>query len=53
MKLLLNKVVEKNLFFFEIYKTGELAGKINGLKNCEFDILNEFIKNISFKLLFN
>ena len=39
-QLLLDKVVEKDLFFFEIYKTGELAGKINDLKNCEFDTSN-------------
>ena len=50
MKLLLNKVVEKDLFFFEIYKTGELAGKINDLKNCEFDILNDCFHIIRYSL---
>lgn len=49
-KLLLNKVVEKDLFFFEIYKTGELAGKINDLKNCEFDILNDCFHIIRYSL---
>ena len=33
--LLLNKIVEKDLFFFEIYKTGELAGKVKDLEGCE------------------
>ena len=33
--LLLNKIVEKDLFFFEIYKTGELAGKVKGFEGCE------------------
>ena len=47
---LLNKVVEKDLFFFEIYKTGELAGKINDLKNCEFDILNDCFHIIRYSL---
>ena len=50
IKLLLNKVVEKDLFFFEIYKTGELAGKINDLKNCEFDILNDCFHIIRYSL---
>ena len=50
MKLLLNKVAEKDLFFFEIYKTGELAGKINDLKNCEFDILNDCFHIIRYSL---
>ena len=49
-KPLLNKVVEKDLFFFEIYKTGELAGKINDLKNCEFDILNDCFHIIRYSL---
>ena len=49
-KLLLNKVVEKDLFFFEIYKTGELAGKINDLKNCKFDILNDCFHIIRYSL---
>ena len=50
MKLLLNKVAEKDLFFFEIYKTGELAGKINDLKDCEFDILNDCFHIIRYSL---
>ena len=50
MKLLLNKVVEKDLFFFEIYKTGELAGKINDLGGCEFDILNDCFHIIRYSL---
>ena len=50
MKLLLNKVAEKDLFFFEIYKTGELTGKINDLKNCEFDILNDCFHIIRYSL---
>ena len=40
--LLLNKIVEKDLFFFEIYKTGELAGKVKDLEGCELDILEVF-----------
>ena len=42
--------MEKDLFFFEIYKTGELAGKINDLKNCEFDILNDCFHIIRYSL---
>ena len=50
IQLLLDKVVEKDLFFFEIYKTGELSGKINDLKNCEFDILNNCFYIIRYSL---
>ena len=50
LKLLLNKVAEKDLFFFEIYKTGELAGKINDLRGCEFDILNDCFHIIRYSL---
>ena len=49
-QLLLDKVVEKDLFFFEIYKTGELAGKINDLKNCEFDTSNNCFYIIQYSL---
>ena len=50
--LLLNKIVEKDLFFFEIYKTGELVGKINDLKHGELDILEVLFDIIrySFKI---
>ena len=41
---------KKTYFFFEIYKTGELAGKINDLKNCEFDILNDCFHIIRYSL---
>ena len=50
IKLLLNKVAEKDLFFFEIYKTGELAGKINDLEGCEFNILNDCFHIIRYSL---
>jgi len=42
-KELLNNIVEKDTYFFEIYKTGELIGKINDLENCEFNILEDFL----------
>ena len=40
-QLLLDKIVEKDIFFFEVYKTGELSGRVNDLKYCELDILND------------
>ena len=46
-KLLLNKIVEKDLFFFELYKTGELIGKIDDLDDCDLDILNDCLQIIS------
>ena len=51
--LLLNKIVENDLFFFDIYKTGELTGKIKDLENCELDILEVFfdIFRNSFKII--
>ena len=51
--LLLNKIVENDLFFFEIYESGELEGKIKDLGNCELEILKDFfdiIRNL-FKIL--
>ena len=49
-QLLLNKIVEKDIFFFEIYKTGELAGKVNDLRNCQLDILNDCFQIIRYLL---
>ena len=49
-QLLLNKIVEKDIFFFEIYKTGELAGKVNDLKNAQLDILNDVFQIIRYSL---
>ena len=40
---LLNNIIEKDAYFFEIYKTGELIGKINDLENCELNILEDFL----------
>ena len=40
-QILLDKIVEKDIFFFEVYKTGELSGRVNDLKYCELDILND------------
>ena len=40
---LLNNIIEKDIYFFEIYKTGELIGKINDLENCELNILDDFL----------
>jgi len=42
-KELLNNIIEKDAYFFEIYKTGELIGKINDLENCELNILEDFL----------
>lgn len=42
-KELLNNIIEKDAYFFEIYKTGELIGKINDLENCELNILDDFL----------
>ena len=47
-KILLNKIVEKDLYFFEIYKTGELIGKIKDLENCDLDILSDFLQIIRY-----
>ena len=49
-QLLLNKIVEKDIFFFEIYKTGELAGKVNDLKNAQLDILDDVFRIIRYSL---
>ena len=49
----MNKIVENDLFFFEIYESGELEGKIKDLGNCELEILKDFfdiIRNL-FKIL--
>ena len=47
-KILLNKIVEKDLHFFEIYKTGELIGKIKDLDNCNLDILSDILQIIRY-----
>ena len=51
---LLNKIIEKDIYFFEIYKTGELIGKINDLENRELNLLDDFVSLIinSFKIFY-
>ena len=49
-QLLLDKIVEKDVFFFEIYKTGELAGKVNELRNAQLDILDDVFLIIRYSL---
>ena len=51
---LLNKIIEKDIYFFEIYKTGELIGKINDLENRELNLLDDFISLFinSFKIIY-
>ena len=49
-KLLLNKIVEKDIYFFEIYKTGELIGKLRDLENCQLNILEDFFQIICYLL---
>ena len=45
--------MEKDIFFFELYKTGELTAKVNELKHSDLDkVISMFnnIKNINIYL---
>ena len=42
-KELLDKIIEKDIQFFDVYKTGELIGKINDLENRELNLLDDYI----------
>ena len=43
-------MLKKIYIFFEIYKTGELIGKLRDLENCQLNILEDFFQIIRYLL---